>query len=54
MLLLNWTGGIAPYQVQRATNLADAAWQNFGTTTTANSISAPATNGTAFYRIYGQ
>jgi hypothetical protein len=30
---LNWTGGIAPYQVQVATNFPPLEWHNFGSTT---------------------
>jgi len=29
-LMLGWTGGIAPYQVQMTTNLANPVWQNAG------------------------
>jgi hypothetical protein len=53
-LLLNWAGGIAPYQVQIATNLTDPVWQNWGAPVSANTVSVPLTNGTAFFRIFGQ
>jgi len=53
-LLLNWAGGIAPYQVQIATNLADPVWQNLGAPISASTQSVPLTNGAAFFRISGQ
>ncbi len=53
-LLLNWTGGIAPYQVQLTTNLIPLAWQNLGVPINRNSVSVPLTNEAAFYRVFGQ
>jgi hypothetical protein len=53
-LLLAWTGGIGPYQVQQATNLDNPVWENFGAPTSSNSLSVTPTNGTAFFRILGQ
>jgi Concanavalin A-like lectin/glucanases superfamily/Bacterial Ig domain/Immunoglobulin domain/Immunoglobulin I-set domain len=53
-LLLNWSGGIAPYQVQQATNLLNPVWQNLGTSTFGNALTVPTTNDAAFYRIQGQ
>ena len=53
-LLLNWTGGISPYQVQVTTNLPDAGWQNLGTPVSITSLLVSPTNDAAFYRIYGR
>ncbi|MFO1513704.1 MAG: LamG-like jellyroll fold domain-containing protein [Verrucomicrobiota bacterium] len=53
-LLLNWTGGIAPYQMQWATNLVNPTWQNLGAPVGANSLSVFPTNDAAFYRVSGQ
>ena len=53
-LLLNWAGGIAPYQVETATNLAAPAWQPVGAPAGATSLLLPAANPAAFYRILGQ
>ena len=53
-VLLNWTGGIAPYQVQMATNLLAPDWQPVGPATNATSLLTPATNAGAFYRVLGQ
>ncbi len=53
-LLLTWTGGLAPYQVQVATNLPPFEWYNFGSTTGGTSLLIAPTNSAAFYRILGQ
>jgi hypothetical protein len=53
-LMLNWTGGIAPYQVQVATNLSTIEWENFGSATGGTSLLLAPTNSAAFYRILGQ
>ena len=52
-LLLQWSGGIAPYQVQRTTNLLQPVWENLGSPGSANSLSLPVTNGASFYRVFG-
>lgn len=53
-LLLNWGGGIAPYQVQMATNLASPTWYDVGLPESSNSLSCLLTNSAAFYRVFGQ
>lgn len=53
-LLLSWTGGIAPYQVQTATNLQSPVWENLGSATSSGSVLIPRTNPTAFFQIYGR
>ncbi len=53
-LVLRWSGGLAPYQVQRATNLAGATWENLGPPTSNLYFSVAPTNSSAFYRILGQ
>ena len=55
-LLLNWTGGIAPFQVQSATNLTatPVAWETIGTASNGNTWLITPTNGMMFYRITGQ
>ncbi|MCX6904160.1 MAG: putative Ig domain-containing protein, partial [Verrucomicrobia bacterium] len=53
-LLLNWTGGIAPYQVKLTTNLVSPSWQNVGAPISINSLLVLRTNGTSFYRVYGR
>ena len=53
-LLLSWTGGIAPFQVQLATNLASPLWQNLGAPVSANSMFLAPTNVTGFFRVFGQ
>jgi hypothetical protein len=53
-LLLNWAGGIAPYQLQMTTNLTSPDWQPVGDPASSTSLLVPATNDAAFYRIVGQ
>jgi hypothetical protein len=53
-LLLSWTGGIAPYQVQATTNPASPFWENFGTPSGANNLLIARTNEATFYRVFGQ
>jgi len=52
-LLLDWSGGIAPYQVQMATDLP-AVWSDFGSATSGTSLLISPTNTAAFYRVLGQ
>jgi len=53
-ILLSWTGGVAPYQVQMTTNLMNPIWQNVGGTISTNYLTLLPTNDAAFYRIVGQ
>jgi hypothetical protein len=53
-LQLNWTGGIAPYQVQFTTNLPGPTWQNLGPPVSDNSVLLSPTNGAALYRVFGR
>jgi len=51
---LNWSGGIAPYQAQMSTNLADTNWINVGGLISSNSFNIVPSNPAAYYRIVGQ
>jgi hypothetical protein len=53
-LVLNWSGGNPPFQVQRKASLADLEWQNAGSTTDDRTFTEPATGSAAFYRVVGQ
>ncbi len=53
-LLLSWTGGSAPYQVQVTTNLVNIVWQNVGAPVTTNQMTLSPSNTASFYRIRGQ
>jgi hypothetical protein len=53
-ILLSWTGGDAPYQVQMTTNLVNPIWQNVGGIISTNNLTLLPTNDAAFYRIVGQ
>jgi hypothetical protein len=53
-VVLSWSGGIPPFQVQATTNLLDPNWQPVGGPISSNSLSVTPTNGTMFYQILGQ
>lgn len=53
-LMLTWSGGNGPYQIQLTTDLSSGVWQNVGAPTSATSIVLAPTNVTSFYRIQGQ
>lgn len=53
-LLLNWSGGITPYQLVLSTNLTSPLWQNLGPPVNVNTTAVPVSGGNAFYQIYGQ
>jgi hypothetical protein len=53
-LQLNWSGGIAPFQVQATADLTTPDWQNLGAPFSGNSLFVTPTNDTMFYRIMGQ
>jgi hypothetical protein len=53
-LVLSWSGGIAPYQVQMATNLTSPAWQTIAGPTNGTSVSLSPSNDAGFYRIVGE
>jgi uncharacterized repeat protein (TIGR03803 family) len=53
-LLLDWAGGVAPYQVQTTTNLGIPDWQNVGSPTSTTNLILSPSNAGAFYRIQGQ
>jgi len=50
---LSWTGGVAPYVVQRAGTVLAATWSDL-VTTSGNSANLPITNMTGFFRVKGQ
>src|SRR5207247_1792700 len=52
--ILNWTGGIAPFQVQMATNLVEPNWLVVGDSISSNTFIIAPTNSAEFYRIMGQ
>jgi len=53
-LILNWTGGKAPFQVQRRDQVASGAWNNVGAPTNERTASVPRSGAAGFYRISGQ
>jgi uncharacterized repeat protein (TIGR03803 family) len=53
-LLLNWSGGVPPYQVQFCTNPASSGWQNLGAASDTTNLMVSPTNAGMFYRVQGQ
>ncbi|MGC3960738.1 MAG: putative Ig domain-containing protein [Verrucomicrobiota bacterium] len=53
-LLLNWSGGIAPYEVLMTTNLDNPIWETLGSPISGTSLTVSPTNAAAFYRILGR
>jgi uncharacterized repeat protein (TIGR03803 family) len=53
-LMLSWSGGIAPFQVELATNLSSSAWQNVAGPTNVTNIVLSPSNVSSFYRVRGQ
>ncbi len=51
---MNWSGGIAPYQAQMATDLTANNWISIGGLISSNTFFIAPTNPAAFYRIVGQ
>jgi hypothetical protein len=51
-LNLNWSGGVAPFVVERTLTLSPAAWSAFATTSVQNA-SIPVTAGNGFFRVRG-
>ncbi len=52
-VMVNWTGGVAPYVVQWTGSLSPATWSDV-VTTNIQSVSIPMTNLTRFFRVKGQ
>lgn len=54
-VILNWTGGLGPYQVEQTTTLsATSSWENVGEPVQTNSVRIPLSPGTLFLRVRGQ
>lgn len=53
-LMLNWSGGAAPFQLQMTTNLSNPNWQDVGSPFSGTNVLITPSNGAAFYRIVGQ
>jgi hypothetical protein len=54
-VLLNWTGGQGPYQVQQTTTLdSTCIWENVGEPVRTNSMRMPCGPGNVFLRVRGQ
>lgn len=52
-ITLQWTGGVAPYQLQKTTCLNPPVWQNVGTAQTNTIATDTVGEGPAIYRVLG-
>jgi len=52
-ITIAWTGGTGPFTVQKKTTLTDATWTDVQTTS-ARTITLPASGNTGFFRVKGQ
>ena len=50
---VTWTGGVAPYSLERSTNITSALWETISTTT-GNSVSVPADRTEVYFRVRSQ
>ena len=54
-LIVTWTGGKPPYQIQTRPDFSPAAWQNLGATIPSTTAHIPASNSKSlFVRVSGQ
>ena len=53
-LLLGWTGGVPPYQVQSATTPTAPGWQNLGSPTSLTNLILSPSNAGVLYRVQSQ
>lgn len=53
-IVIQWSGGKGPYQLQRRPSLTQGSWENVGNTTTGTSASDTVEAGNRFYRVVGQ
>jgi hypothetical protein len=53
-LQLSWSGGVAPYQVQAATNWQSNNWQTLAQSVSGNTWNIFPTNSSMFFRVSGQ
>lgn len=52
-VILTWTGGTAPFTVQKKSALSDATWQDVGTTSE-RTYTVPASGTTGYFRVGGK
>ena len=50
-LVLEWSGGTPPYQVQRSPSLSSGSWTNVGPVTSATTFSVSSSGSRGFYRV---
>ena len=52
-VVLTWSGGKAPFQVQTSTTLSATSWQNVGTATSNRTLTVTPSGTRAYYRVIG-
>ena len=50
-VVLNWRGGVGPYQVQRRVSLDPGDWENVGNTTTLMTATVTIAGDRGYFRI---
>jgi uncharacterized repeat protein (TIGR03803 family) len=53
-LLLRWSGGVPPYQLQTTINPGATSWQNLGSATSLTNLMLSPSNAGVFYRVQSQ
>jgi hypothetical protein len=53
-IVIDWNGGIPPYQVQTITNLGNMAWEDLGGPIQTNRLVLLPTNSVMFFRVLGR
>jgi len=53
MVILSWTGGSPPYQVQTCSDFSGAGWQNLGSPLSTNTLMLNPTNAAGWFRVGG-
>jgi uncharacterized repeat protein (TIGR03803 family) len=53
-VVLSWSGGYPPYQVQTGTNLGNLVWGNLGSSINSNNLGLMPSNSPAYFRVQGQ
>ena len=52
-VMLTWSGGSPPYQLQVSSNVRSGTWQNFGVPSTGTSLTVPRSTTAQYFRIVG-
>jgi endonuclease/exonuclease/phosphatase family metal-dependent hydrolase len=53
-ILLSWSGGESPYQIQKSGTLTNPSWHNLGPPSNGTNAIIPRTNAEGYFRVLGQ